>query len=394
MKMSSLFLLIILISGSCKSDPDPQPTIPDIIIRNSQVFEMDANSVMRFEVVASDTVEQSVSISYELSGITAEPNVDFTETAGTLEIVAGTRLSVIEVEILQDEINEVEEELRVKLLSATNATITDSTAIGIIEDNDDPTVADGDTSGYSTSLSHYGYELVWSDEFDGTELDPESYNYEVGDGCPNLCGWGNNEEQWYTDEPKNVRLENGSLILTATKEGNADYHSARIQTKGKQEFQFGRIDIRAKLARGQGIWPAIWMLGNNIDQVGWPACGEIDIMELVGHQPKTVHGTAHWGPQGRGYSTYTTSSYFIDDDFAEAYHVFSLVWEFNKMVWYVDETKFKTITPQDMRGETYRFNQPFYFIFNIAVGGGWPGPPDATTVFPQTMEIDYVRVFQ
>ncbi|MEM7369451.1 MAG: glycoside hydrolase family 16 protein [Bacteroidota bacterium] len=377
---------------SCKPEPDPNPVLPDLTIRDSDVFERDEPARMLFEVVALDSVAIPIDFTYQIIPVTAEPDVDFVLANGSGTIEAGNRSVNIEVQILGDDLNEMDEKLIVTITSASNAKLVDSTGTGVIVDDDAPVPTDAD--GYITAESIYGYDLVWQDEFDGTELDPASYNIDIGDGCPNLCGWGNDEKQWYTDDPSNLRLEDGKMILTATKTGTSDYQSARVQTKGKKEFKFGRIDIRAKLPKGQGIWPAIWMLGQNIDDVGWPACGEIDIMELVGHQPKTVHGTAHWGPQGRGYSTYSTSSYFIDQDFQEAFHVFSLVWELNQMVWYVDETRFKTITSKDMQGETYRFNQDFYFIFNIAVGGRWPGLPDETTVFPQTMEIDYVRVFQ
>jgi beta-glucanase (GH16 family) len=163
-------------------------------------------------------------------------------------------------------------------------------------------------------------------------------------------------------------------------------------TKAKKEFQYGRIDIRARLPYGQGIWPAIWMLGANIDDVGWPRCGEIDIMELVGHLPKVSHGTAHydvdgWASKGSSYAL-TTGQTFSDE-----FHVFTIVWEMNRIKWYVDYNKFFELSAQDVGG-TYPFNNPFFFIMNIAVGGNWPGDPDETTVFPQTMEVDYIRVFQ
>ena len=142
------------------------------------------------------------------------------------------------------------------------------------------------------------------------------------------------------------------------------------------------------------MWPAIWMLGQTIDDVGWPASGEIDIMENVGHEAGTAHGTAHWGPRGRGYSTFQGNSITLDEDLAERFHVFSIVWERDLIEWYVDETKFFTLTPASTGNETWRFNDDFFFIFNVAVGGNFPGPPDSTTEFPQQMEIDYIRVFQ
>ena len=245
--------------------------------------------------------------------------------------------------------------------------------------------------GYITPSSYSGYKLAWADEFSGETLDLSSWGFDVGNGS---SGWGNNEWQYYTSGNANCTVANGKLTITARKEsqGGYNYTSARIKTQGKREFQFGRIDIRARLPKGQGIWPALWMLGANFSTVGWPVCGELDIMELIGHQPNRVHGTAHFGAAPP--STQRTASYGLSSgNFSDAYHVFTLKWENNLVEWYVDDVKFHTLTPANTGG-IYPFNQKFFFIFNVAVGGNWPGYPDATTVFPQTMEVDYVRVFQ
>jgi len=249
------------------------------------------------------------------------------------------------------------------------------------------TLADG----YSTPNAYAGYNLAWADEFSGDALDLSSWGFDVGNGSG---GWGNNESQYYTSGTANCVVSNGKLTITAKKEsqGGYNYTSARILTKGKREFQYGRIDIRARLPKGQGIWPALWMLGSNFSSVGWPKCGELDIMELVGHQPNRVHGTAHFGNQPP--STQRTASYGLSKGtFSDAYHVFTLKWENNLVEWYVDDVKFHSMTPANTGG-IYPFNQKFFFIFNVAVGGNWPGYPDVTTVFPQQMDVDYVRVFQ
>ena len=183
------------------------------------------------------------------------------------------------------------------------------------------------------------------------------------------------------------------MVLKASRINSSTFRSARLNTKGKREFQFGRIDIRAKLPEGQGLWPALWMLGANIDEVSWPACGEIDITELVGHEANKVHATAHWGASG-GPSTFITETRAIQENFSENFHVFSILWKQNSMEWFLDEEKFHTITAQNVSPAAYPFNQKFFFVFNVAVGGNWPGNPDSTTEFPQEMEIDYVRVFQ
>ena len=243
--------------------------------------------------------------------------------------------------------------------------------------------------GYEGADSYPGMTLVWSDEFDGTAINSNNWTYDLG-----ASGWGNNEWQNYTNSPNNSSVSDGFLTITAREEGGG-YTSARMKSVDLQEFQFGRIDIRAKLPEGQGIWPALWMLGANFPEGGWPQCGEIDIMELVGHQPGTNHGTAHWGANF-GVHQYNGSSITLPGGakFSEAFHLFSIEWQQNSIVWYMDDQPFFSIDNTQMNGQPYPFNAPFFFIMNIAVGGNWPGYPDATTVFPQTMMVDYVRVFQ
>lgn len=243
--------------------------------------------------------------------------------------------------------------------------------------------------GYPAADSYDGMTLIWSDEFDGTNINLDNWTYDLGNS-----GWGNNEWQNYTDNPENSSVSDGYLTITARQEGSG-YTSARLKTQGLQSFQFGRMDIRAKLPEGQGIWPAIWMLGDNIDGVGWPACGEIDIMELVGHQPSTSHGTAHWGSNWNVHQ-YNGSSITLPngEKFSDAFHLFSIVWEQNQITWLMDDQPFYSIDNTQMNGQPYPFNAPFFFIMNIAVGGNWPGYPDGTTQFPQQMVVDCIRVFQ
>jgi beta-glucanase (GH16 family) len=246
--------------------------------------------------------------------------------------------------------------------------------------------------GYFTPLSYDGFTLVWNDEFDGTQIDESNWVFETGTGCPNLCGWGNNELQYYRRE--NAWVEDGVLTIEARNENfqSSNYTSARMKTQGKRSFQYGRIDIRALLPRGQGIWPAMWMLGNDITTVGWPKCGEIDIMEMIGGRGRenTTHGTLHWDNGGH---VYTGGSYSLSSGtFADEYHVFSVTWNQTEIRWFVNDIHFHTIniTPSHMT----EFHREFFFIFNVAVGGNWPGSPDETTIFPQQLRVDYIRVFQ
>jgi beta-glucanase (GH16 family) len=286
---------------------------------------------------------------------------------------------------------EFREDFTLNITNTGDAKInTNKVSIFILDDDDETYVIEKDADGFITPDNYPEMSLVWSDEFDGSDINTANWTFELGDGCPDICGWGNNELQHYTDAADNARIVDGKLIIVAKEGGGSNYTSARMITKDKQEFEYGRIDIRAKLPEGQGIWPAIWMLGENIDDVGWPKCGEIDIMELVGHLPKASHGTAHFDKGGH---QYTGNSYVNADKFSEEYHVFSIFWDQDFIKWYVDYNKFFELTAKNV-GSTYPFNNPFFFIINIAVGGNWPGEPDETTIFPQEMQIDYVRVFQ
>ncbi|MFD2202504.1 glycoside hydrolase family 16 protein [Shivajiella indica] len=249
-------------------------------------------------------------------------------------------------------------------------------------------------SGFESPLEYEGYQMVWNDEFEGNTLS-EDWVFEIGDGCPALCGWGNNELQYYRRE--NTEVRDGYLIIKALQEnfGGKNFTSSRIKTQGKKSFKYGRIDIRAALPKGQGLWPALWMLGDNITEVGWPFCGEIDIMEMVGGsqdgKDNTVHGTVHWASNGN-WANYGGSKRLDQGILNDKFHVFSIVWDEGKIVWLLDNVAFHEIdtTPQDLN----EFRESFFFLFNVAVGGNWPGSPDGTTEFPQQMAVDYVRVFQ
>ncbi len=249
------------------------------------------------------------------------------------------------------------------------------------------------SSGYSTPESYEGMAVVWADEFEADVLDESVWKFEIGDGCPNLCGWGNNELEYYKKE--NTQLLDGYLVIEARKEtaGSKSYTSSRIITKDNLSVKYGRIDVRAVMPKGQGLWPAIWLLGENIDAVGWPACGEIDLMEMIGGESreKTVHGTVHWDHVGN-YASYGGSYTLTSGTLADEFHVFSIEWDENFITWYIDDIQYHIIdiTPVALS----EFRQPFFFIMNVAVGGNWPGTPFAHTLFPQRMIVDYIRVFQ
>ncbi|MDQ2921059.1 MAG: glycoside hydrolase family 16 protein, partial [Acidobacteriota bacterium] len=244
------------------------------------------------------------------------------------------------------------------------------------------------------------WSLVWSDDFagpNGSPVDSAKWSFDIGGN-----GWGNNELETYTNRTVNAHVEGGLLVIKALKETftgpdnqRRDYTSARLLTKNKFTQAYGRFEARLKIPYGQGIWPAFWMLGDNINTAGWPSCGEIDIMENVGREPSIVHGTFH----GPGYSGAqgVSAAYALPNGqkFSDEFHTFAVEWEPNVMRFYVDGLLYKTRTPADLpAGKAWVFDHPFFIILNLAVGGYWPGNPDATTVFPQQMLVDYVRVYQ
>lgn len=237
------------------------------------------------------------------------------------------------------------------------------------------------------------WRLVWSDEFDGASLDTASWTHELGDGsAQGIPGWGNNEEQFYREE--NTSIANGNLIIEARQEtfGGKRYTSSRIKTQAKRFFRFGKIEARAKLPRGQGMWPAIWMLGEIISTTSWPASGEIDIMEMVGGSGRedTVHGTIHWDNNGHRFSGGSTS--LSGETFSDDFHVFSIEWDADRIIWLVDDEEFHSETISASHQSELR--NDFYILVNLAVGGNWPGPPDGTSSFPQQLLVDYVRVYE
>jgi len=230
--------------------------------------------------------------------------------------------------------------------------------------------------------------LVWSDDFNGTELNEKDWSFELGDGCPALCGWGNKERQIYTK--RNHRLENGMLFIQARKE-NDRYTSMRISSKGKKEFQYGRFEIRAKLAVGEGVWPAFWLLGSNIDEVGWPLSGEIDVLEYVGRAPQEIFTTLHTQDKNSDFAnTKTTHIPKIE----EGFHVYAAEWDAESIAFFVDGVKVYTFAPKERTAAIWPFDQPFYLLLNLAIGGHFGGPEVDDAIFPQEFIVDYIRVYQ
>jgi beta-glucanase (GH16 family) len=246
---------------------------------------------------------------------------------------------------------------------------------------------------------------VWSDEFDapaGTRPDPAKWNYELGDGTgASVPGWGNQELELYTDRAENAATDgNSNLVITARKAdggarcyyGPCQYTSARLLTRGTFEATYGRIEARLRVPRGAGLWPAFWMLGSNIDRVGWPDSGEIDVMEYVGRLPNRVFGTMH----GPGYSGDHGFGSTLDlpSPVADDFHTWAIEWSEDHIAWFIDGQRYHEATPASVAPSAWAFNHPFYLLLNVAVGGQFGGPVGADTTFPQSMTVDYVRVYE
>lgn len=239
-------------------------------------------------------------------------------------------------------------------------------------------------NGNDTIPTPSGYSLVWNDEFAGTSVDKNKWEYEV-----NGDGGGNNELQYYTDRAENSYIDNGVLIIQARKENylGKEYTSARMRTKYRGDWTYGRFEIKAKLPYGQGMWPAIWMLPTDWEYGGWPLSGEIDIMEMLGQETTKIYGTIHYSVSGQHQQSGGNYS-LKSGTFAQNFHVFAIEWDSTGFNWYVDNYLYYTAK----HGQP--FDKRFHILLNVAVGGNWPGNPDISTLFPQKMYVDYVRVFQ
>jgi beta-glucanase (GH16 family) len=391
-------LLLIIAASLLVAGCDKEKTTP-ITSANVSIDDISMNegnggtSNMEFTVKLSTALSQEASVKVTTKDGFAKAAEDYQALNQVIVFKAGETVKKVNVTIVADDLKEGIDEFQVLLSDAVNCNIFDGIGLGVI--NNDDTKIPVTSQGYTTPESYPGKTLVWSDEFNASSLNTQDWGFDVGTGCPNVCGWGNNELQYYTPGD-NLSFSQGNMIIEARKEqmGGKNYTSTRLLSMGKKEFKFGRIDIRAKLPRGQGIWPAFWMLGSNFKSVGWPACGEIDIMEFLGHEEKRVHSTIHYrvGNNPRN----STASLLNDTPLPDEYHVYSLDWQQDKIRMFIDDKLITEFNPLNISGlgSGHPFNEPFFFIFNIAVGGNWPGSPNATTYFPQWLYVDYIRVFQ
>jgi beta-glucanase (GH16 family) len=230
------------------------------------------------------------------------------------------------------------------------------------------------------------WNLAWSDEFDGTSINRTNWTYDIGSG-----GWGNQELQYYTTRTDNATVKNGNLLIIAKKEsyGGTAYTSARLKTLGLKSWTYGKFEGRMKFPKEQGIWPGFWMLGNNFPTAGWPQCGEIDIMEHVSLSTD-INGTMHWKDLSGQHAQAGGFTYCN----VEQYHIYAVEWDAKSIKWYLDGKKYYEVSILNNVAGTDEMHLPFFYIINLAVGGTWPGNPNATTTFPDTLYVDYIRAYQ
>ena len=388
MKFLRMFtiLSIVFILNSCNSDDEKK--LPSIFVESIQVEEGNTTNYLEVMLTLTNSVDYDLSVDVRTVDGTAIKGKDYTDLYEVIIFSAGQEQASFDIEILGDDIPEDNEIFSIRLENPLNVKIDNRTATVTLI-NDDEHIFSIPETGYSTPETYEGMTLVWSDEFDGPEINSNNWTFEIGTGN---WGWGNNELQYYQED--NTSIIDGNLVIEARRQtlDNSIYTSSRLITRGKQSFQYGRVDIRAVMPEGQGIWPALWMLGSNHLQVGWPTWGEIDIMEMIGGEERdnVVHGTAHWNQDG--HVSYGQSMTNVSGKLSEEYHVYSIIWDEQSIRWYFDDVNFNTIdiTPAALSA----FHDDFFFIMNVAVGGVWAGSPDNTTLFPQWMIVDYIRVFQ
>ncbi|MBC7947221.1 MAG: family 16 glycosylhydrolase [Chitinophagaceae bacterium] len=392
-----IVMLVLLIAAvGCKKGGGGGGTKPNPVVSINSLTQAEGNAgttAFGFVVKLSSTPSQPVTVTYSTLEGGAKAGDDFAAvTNQAITFQANETEKSIIVNVVADETREGDDDFTVMLTGATNATIQQFTAIGTIT-NDDLRVTFTNT-GYDAPASYPGYTIWWQDEFNTGTLNTSSWTFENGDGCPNVCGWGNNELEYY--KPENLFFQDGKMLIEAKKEsfGGKNYTSSKILTRDKKVFKFGRIDIRAKLPKGKGIWPAFWLLPQSNVFGGWPRSGEIDLMEMIGHEPGRTYATLHFGP-GPG-STQISRNFTLAGGaaFYDEFHVFSIEWKQDQIKWFVDGNLFSTVNKSDLGAANYPFNEDFFFIINLAVGGNWPGSPDANTYFPQWLIVDYIRVYQ
>lgn len=397
MRYSILILFsITFFSLGCKKKEEeviiPKPEI-SIDLNKTIVEGDDQQKTVTLKLYLSQEVPEGATptISYYTEHVSADGddyNSISEDDAQIVNFSVGERTKNITITINGDEEFESDEEFIVKLTSANGFRLKSDAKEAVVKITNDE-ICEGNCEGYLSPENYAGYELVWSDEFSEVNIDTDKWQWEV-----NGDGGGNGEEQYYTDRDINSYIEDGKLVLFAQREQYQDheYTSARLNSSGKFSFQYGRIDFRAKVASGTGAWPALWMLGDNFWDEGWPYCGEIDIMEHVGYDAQGLHVNAYFGDQSGGKGDHH-GYHRINEPWSDRYHIYSIEWNENGISYLVDNNEVHSLDHSNVGNYTYPFDQSFFIIMNIALGGGFGGTIN-DNLQNTTMKVDYVRVFQ
>ncbi len=400
--MRNLFYLLFMLSffTSCGSDEETTGdgegggiTSASLSVSDftTEEGEDDKNVFIQVKMAFTGDLDGEVTTTVNTVDGTATAGEDYEAVVGAvLTFSSSVTEQEIKIKIIGDTEVEANETFTLELTNASGATISKgSGTITINNDDNEGGAIYIPGEGYISADNYPGMTLLWADEFEGTAVNESDWTFEIGNGNN---GWGNQELEFYRKE--NASIEDGNLVITAKEENisGLNYTSTRMITKGKFDFKYGRVDIRAVMPYGQGIWPALWMLGADISTVGWPRCGEIDIMEMVGGAEDNVtHGTIHFANSNNNHEFHGGEK-AIAGKLADEFHVYSIIWTENEIRWLLDDEQFHIESLAPANRDELKNNH--FLIFNVAVGGLWPGSPDATTVFPQRMVVDYVRVFQ
>ena len=393
MKKIVYIFSLMLIIGACKKDPEVQPLPEFSLPSDYSVLEGDENKTISIAVRSSGEFaeEGNPSVTYTIEHVSTDEN-DFTGAmSGTLEFTTVNETKYIELTTSANTDYEPTKQFTVRLGNGTNAKINKDKRKTTITFLDDDECICGECEGYETVSMYPGLTLDWSDEFDAADIDATIWDYDQGGG-----GWWNAQLQNFTTSPVNSFIKDGELVLKAIKTTN-DYTSAQLKTQGKKLINRGRLDIRAKMPYGKGVWPRIWLKSEENVHGGWPKSGELIMTEVYGHIPSVAHAIADYGEEGNDYERKAYSYVTSHDNLGDCYHIFSMVWEADQISFLVDGNEYMKLTADEVtqKGYTYPYSDDadFHVIFSMAVGGTKVGQPNDSDL-PAEMKIDYIRFYK
>lgn len=378
-----MLTLLFFLAISCSKDDEMGTPTVKLLPRNDKEGS-NQNKILDVRVRLNHPTNLPVTVSYSTVDSTARSYKDFIPVDSTLVFNPGETEQTINIQLISDKVTEFTEGFGLRISRVENALGAFQYLPITIYDDDFNNVIPA-TDGFISKDTIEGMQLMFADEFSGTYVNPYIWAYNSPDGT-----WADQIQQ-YTYSDDNLKVENGLLKITALQKGS-DYTSAGINTMSTISFKYGLLQVRAKMPKGTGLWPSIWMLGKAYSKWGWPNCGEIDIATLNGRQPSQMLGSVDYYLGGDVLKEGHYDLYGVDDSFADEFHVFSILWQPGQINWYVDNHPYMKFDKATL-GETWPFDEPFWMVISLAVGGTRVGSPDAGTQFPQTMEVDYIRYY-